>query len=75
MTDHEIQGWENCPFALKWNFLRKLTDTTVYLFCPIMLQCLKKIFPVEQIMRYKVSQFWAKLGLNCIFPLKGDFID
>ena len=36
-------------------------------------QCLKKILTVEQIMRYKVSQFLAKLGPNCPFPLKRDF--
>ena len=32
----------------------------------------KKILTVEQIMRHKVSQFWAKLGSTCPFPLKGD---
>ena len=35
----------------------------------------KKIFTVEQIMRHKVSQFWAKLASPCPFHLKGDSID
>ena len=33
----------NSPFALKEDFLQKLTNTTIlYLLCPVMLQCLKK---------------------------------
>ena len=39
-----------------------------YLFCPIMPQCLLKILTLEQIMRYKVSQFWVKLDPNFPFP-------
>ena len=42
----------NCPFAWKEDFLGKLTTTAiVYLLCPIMLQYLKKILNVGQIMR------------------------
>ena len=69
------QNGPRLSFCLKMDFLKKLTNTSVYLFCPIMLQCLKKILPVEQIMRYKVPQFWTKFGPNCTFPLKVDFID
>ena len=56
-------------------FLRKLTNTTtVYLLCPIILQNLKKVISVGQIMRYKVLQFWVKLGTNYRLPLKEFFL-
>ena len=38
-----------------------------------MLQILKKVLSVGQIMRYKVLQFWVKLDTNYRFTLKGDF--
>ena len=64
----------NLPLAWKVDFLRKLTNTTtVYLLCPIILESLKKVLSVGQITRYKVLQFWAKLGTNYRFTLKGDF--
>ena len=63
-------------FALKGDFLGKLTNTSiVYLLCPIMLQCLKKILRIWQIMRYNVLQFWAKLDTNYPLMLKGNFLE
>ena len=43
--------------------------------CPVMLQYLKIILRVGQIMRYKVLQFWAKLDTNHPFTRKGDFFE
>ena len=64
----------NCPSAWKGDFLRKLTNATIaYLLCTIMLQSLKKVLSVGQIMRYKVLQFWAKLDTNYWFTLKEEF--
>ena len=66
----------NSPFASKWDFLGRLTNTTiVYLLLLIMLQCLKKIPKVGQIMRNKVLQIWAKLDTNHPFTVKGDFFE
>ena len=64
----------NCPSAWKGDFFRKLTNATIaYLLCTIMLQSLKKVLSVGQIMRYKVLQFWAKLDTNYWFTLKEEF--
>ena len=64
----------NCPFVWKGDFLRKLTNATiVYLLHPIMLQILKKVLSVGQIMSYKVLQFWVKLNTNYQFTLKEVF--
>ena len=49
----------------------KLTNATVvYRLCPSMLQSIKNVISVWQIMRYKVLQFWAKLDTNYRFTLK-----
>ena len=57
-------------------FLGKLTNAAiVYLLCPIMTQCFKKILKVVLIMRYKASQFWAKSDPNQPFNLKGHFLE
>ena len=48
-------------------FLENWLNTTVavvYLWCPIMLQCLKKILKIRQTMRYKILRFCAKLDTN-----------
>ena len=67
--------WAQIVFLLeKGIFLGKLPNTTiVYILCPIMLQYLKKILKVGQIMRYEVLQFWAKSDTNHPFTLKGEF--
>ena len=43
--------------------------------CPIMLQCLKKVIRVGQIVIYKVFQIWAKLDIDHPFTLKRDFFE
>ena len=58
----------NCPFAWKdifWENWLILLSTYLALLCYIVS---KKMLTVEQIMRHKVSQIWAKLGSNCPFP-------
>ena len=61
-------------FCKRGFFLEKLTNTTiVYLLCRNMLQCLKKLLSIGQIMRYKVLQFWTKLDTNYPFTLKENF--
>ena len=43
--------------------------------CPIMLQCLKKVIRVGQIVIYKAFQIWAKLDIDHPFTLKRDFFE
>ena len=63
----------NCPFAWKGDFLGKLTNAAiVYLLRPVMLQSLKIFLSIGQGMRYKVLQFWDKLGANNRFTFKGN---
>ena len=69
-------------FGVNWAQIVLLSEKRIFwenwlihvcLFCLIMLQCLKKILTSEQVMRYKVSQLWAKLSLNWPFPQKQVF--
>lgn len=62
----------NYPFAKKGRFGGKLTNATFgHLLRFAMLKRFKK--SLQQIMSYKVGQFWAKLGQNCSFSAKGNF--
>ena len=62
----------NYPFAKKGRFGGKLTNATFgHLLRFAMLKRFKK--SLQQIMSYKVGQFWAKLGQNCSFSTKGNF--
>ena len=66
----------SCLFAWKNDFLGNLTSTNiVYLFSSIMLQCLKTVLRLDQIVRYKVLHFWTKLNTNHLSTNREDFIE